>query len=188
MMKNKAIKNLNDAIEKCRKGDNDAIKYIYEKFYGKMMTVCLRYSKNKDNAKDILHDAFLKVFDNIKKYNFKGSFEGWIRRIMVNTAIDYYRKNKGVFYFENEVWEQQESDKKEDYPMNDYLKKITISDIIEAMQELTPGYKVVFNLFAIEGYAHKEIAKMLNISEGTSKSNYAKAKHNLKKILEKKLK
>lgn len=145
-----------------------------------MMAVCKRYARDDDEAKDIFHEAMMKVFKNLHKYQFNGSLEGWIRRIMVNTSIDWYRKNKNTFGFADD--EQQIEDTQiavDDLVNSDF----NVKDIMKAVQQLTPAYKAVFNLYVIEGYSHKEIAEMLDINIGTSKSNLAKAKQKLQKLL-----
>ena len=149
-----------------------------------MMGVCYSYTNNAEDARDILQDGFVKVYSNLKKYNFKGSLEGWIRRIMVNTAIDHFRKTKNVFLVSDDDGYILEHSKIES-PDSIY-SQFGEKDIIDAIQALSPAYKTVFNLNVIEGYQHKEIAKKLNITEGTSKSNLAKAKQNLRKILKEK--
>lgn len=170
-------------VEGCVKGDSKSQHILYQHFYGKMMGVCYRYAKDPDEAKDILHDGFLKVFSNIDKYNFKGSLEGWVRRIIVNTAIDHFRKFRNVFSMsesdiENETIESYQTD----YDANAQLNE---KELLKAINNLSPAYKLVFNLYAIEGFSHKEIAEKLSINIGTSKSNLAKARMNLQKELEK---
>ena len=172
---------LDDIVKKCVKGDRKAQQELYKIFYSKMMGVCYRYTNNAEDAKDILQDGFVKVYTNLKKYNFEGSLEGWIRRIMVNTAIDYFRKHKNVYLVNDDEGYILEHSKVES--SDSIYSQFGEKEIMDAIQSLSPGYKTVFNLNVIEGYQHKEIAKKLNISEGTSKSNLAKAKHNLKKIL-----
>ncbi len=161
----------------CAKGDRECQQKIYELLYGKMMGVCLRYSNNREEAKDLLHDGFLKVFENIGKFNFSGSFEGWVRRIMINTTIDYFRKNKNIYVKDIEEFKNIENEE----PTYDVLSHLRTEDILKAVQTLSPAYRAVFNLYVIEGYSHKEVAEELGISVGTSKSNLAKAKNNLKK-------
>lgn len=174
----------NDIISGCTKGDRASQKALYERFYGKMMGVCLRYAKNRDEAKDILQEGFLKVFNSIKSFNRTGSFEGWMRRIMVNTAIDHLRKNKHEYLIVNTVYANEAgSASEEEISDDDLVTQINEEDIIRAVQSLSPAYRTVFNLFVIEGLSHKEIAEKLDISEGTSKSNLSKAKFNLKKNL-----
>ncbi len=171
---------LDDIVKKCVKGDRKSQQKLYEIFYSKMMGVCYRYTNNAEDAKDILQDGFVKVYNNLKKYNFKGSLEGWIRRIMVNTAIDHYRKHKDVFLVDDDYILENSKVEKADTIYSQFGESV----IMNAIQSLSPAYKTVFNLSVIEGYQHKEIAEKLNISEGTSKSNLAKAKKNLKKILQ----
>ena len=175
---------LDDIVKKCVKGDRKAQQELYKIHYSKMMGVCYRYTNNAEDAKDILQDGFVKVYSNLKKYNFEGSLEGWIRRIMVNTAIDHFRKTKDVHMVDDEDNFILENSKVES--ADSIYGQFGVKDIMDAIQSLSPSYKTVFNLNVIEGYQHKEIAKKLNISEGTSKSNLAKAKQNLRKILEKK--
>lgn len=176
---------LKSLIENCIKGRSDAQQAFYKYFYGKMMGVCLRYAKNPDDAKDILHDGFIKVFNNLHKFKFDGSIEGWVRRIIVNTAIDSLRKDKNTYSIdENYDVVDEDSLPEED----NFYEQFSSNDIVEAIQNLSPAYKAVFNLYVIEGYSHQEIAEELNISIGSSKSNLAKAKRNLKIELLKKLK
>lgn len=175
-------------IDGCLAEDRRAQQRVYELFYGKMMAVCLRYTKNADQAKDILQDGFIKVFKSVEKFNRAGSFEGWIRRIMVNTAIDHFRRTKNSYLLLGEersiedFGDQDEEDVLADESSEDYME-LKPADIINAMQKLTPAYRTVFNLYVFEELTHKEIADMLGINIGTSKSNLAKAKHNLKKFL-----
>lgn len=159
-------------------------------FYGKMMAVCRRYTNNEDQAKDILQDGFIKLFKNIERFNFQGSFEGWVRRIMVNTAIDFIRKSKSDHFlmpenqsiedFEDTIADDDESSFEEEIPLN-------VGDVREGMEQLSTAYRTVFNLYVFENYSHQEIADALHISVGTSKSNLAKARANMKKILTKEL-
>jgi RNA polymerase sigma factor (sigma-70 family) len=177
-------------IDGCIAGERRSQQRVYELFYGKMMAVCLRYTKNHDQAKDILQDGFIKVFRSMDKFNRAGSFEGWIRRIMVNTAIDYFRRAKNAYLLLGEersiedFGDQDEEDTLEDEAAEEVLD-LKPADVINAMQKLTPAYRTVFNLYVFEEMTHKEIAEMLGINIGTSKSNLAKAKHNLKKLLKK---
>ena len=152
-----------------------------------MLAVCSRYTRDQDEAQDILQDAFMKVFDNLQKYEITGSLEGWVRRIFVNTAIDHYRKQKNKFNIEEDQWIEDEDSFYNELEENDSIySKIKPQDILEAMEQLSPAYKMVFNLYAIENYTHQEVAEILDINVGTSKSNYAKAKGKIKNILEKK--
>ena len=173
-----------DIIKGCLKNDRASQKALYEKFYSKMLGVCSRYSKDREEAKDILHDGFMKVYNGLKKFNGNGSFEGWIRRIMVNTAIDQIRKNKQDYLIVSTVYANEKGNiAVEEINEDELLTTIKEEDILKAVQELSPAYRTVFNLYVIEEYTHKEIAELLDISEGTSKSNLSKAKFNLKKNL-----
>ncbi len=150
------------------------------------MAVCRRYTRNDDQAKDILQDAFIKVFNNIDRFNFDGSFEGWVRRIVVNTGIDFTRKAKNDYLLmnENQSVEDFENDLL-DVEEEDFNIPLNVGDVIKGMDQLSNAYKAVFNLYVFENYSHQEIADALGISVGTSKSNLAKARANLKKILKK---
>jgi RNA polymerase sigma factor (sigma-70 family) len=155
---------------------------LYNRLSAKMYSVCLRYAGNSDDAKDLLQDGFIKVFKNLDKFRGEGSFEGWVRRIFVNTSIEQYRKKSNLHKVgdtENVVIEDKEWN---------VLDKLAERDILAMIQELSPGYKVVFNMHVIEGYSHKEIADTLGINEGTSKSQLARAKVVLQKMVEARLK
>jgi RNA polymerase sigma-70 factor, ECF subfamily len=170
-------------VDGCIRGDRDCQQMLYKFTYGKMLGLCLRYAKDKDEAKDFLHDGFLKVFEKIKHFKHTGSIEGWIRRIIVNNTIDCIRrKNKMSFSSDSETGLINLTDDSEDDLEKLKMVNIGAERIIELIQELSPAYKTVFNLYVIEEYSHKEIAEMLNISIGTSKSNLAKAKGKLKNM------
>ncbi|MDF2436043.1 MAG: polymerase, sigma-24 subunit, subfamily [Bacteroidota bacterium] len=175
--------NEHEIIKGCLKNDRASQKALYEQYYSKMLGVCLRYAKDKDEAKDILHEGFLKVFNSLKNFNGSGSFEGWIRRIMANTSIDHLRKNKQNYLIVSTVYANEKASNMIDEIDEDELINIDKEEILKAVQELTPAYRTVFNLYVIEEFTHREIAEMLDISEGTSKSNLSKAKFNLKKNL-----
>lgn len=172
-------------VEGCVKKKRKYQKKLFELFYGKMMGVCLRYAKNSDEAKDMVQNGFIKVFAKLEVYNFSGSLEGWIRRIMVNTAIDQIRKNKkDPFSIDDDArFKNLEEDVPFDAEENETETKLKAEQAIKAISELSPAYRTVFNLYVMEGYTHKEIAEYLNISEGTSKSNLAKAKQKLRILL-----
>ena len=172
-----------EIIKGCIKQDRACQKALYEMLYGKMMGVCMRYAKSRDEAKDMVQDGFMKVFNSIKSFGHNGSFEGWVRRIMVNTAIDHLRKNKHEYLIVSTVRANEAAEKIEEEDTEDMLANINREDILKAVQLLTPAYRTVFNLYVIEGFSHKQIAEMLEISEGTSKSNLAKARFNLRKNL-----
>ena|ERR1051326_4243013 len=172
-----------EIIKGCLRNDRACQKILYERFYGKMMAVCLRYAKDRDEAKDILHEGYMKVFDKLKNFGSKGSFEGWIRRIMVNTAIDHLRKNKHEYLIVNTVYASDQAATVTDANDDDIINSVDHEEVMKAIQQLSPAYRAVFNLYVIEDFSHKEISEILDISEGTSKSNLAKAKFNLKKNL-----
>ena len=164
-------------IEACVNQEKWAQKQLYETHYGNMMGVCLRYAGSKDEALDILHDGFIKVFRNIKDYKPGTSINAWIRRIMVNTSIDYYRKQS----------RRRTEDLDQAYGLYsggaNAIANCSAKDILDCIQKLSPAYRSVFNLYVIEGYAHKEIAKILRITESTSRSNLVKARIKLKQLL-----
>jgi RNA polymerase sigma factor (sigma-70 family) len=140
-----------------------------------MYGVCLRYARDSSEAEDILQEGFLRVFTKIRQFEFKGSFEGWMRRIMVNTALEKFRKNDRLYPVEEmRIYESTEW-------VDDTISMITADDLLRIIQELPPRYRMVFNLYAIEGYSHLEIGEMMNISEGTSKSNLSRARVILQK-------
>ena len=169
-----------EIIKACIKGDRKAQKQLYQLFADKMFGVCLRYADNVDEAKDILQDGFIKVFLNLKQFNYKGSFEGWVRRIMVNTALEKFR-DKNYLFAVNMEQGYESRDKEYDH----ILSELAAKDLLKMVQELSPQYRMVFNLYAIEGYSHKEICEMLNIKEGTSKSNLSRAREILKEKIKK---
>lgn len=169
----------------CKKSDRRAQEQLFRKFYGKMMAVCLRYIHDRDSAQEVLQEGFIKVFENIKGYDNKGSFEGWVRRIMANTAIDAIRKIRKDTLLSDDVNDfkyMPDEDAAEEWDIT--LLKAEVA--MEAIQQLSPAYRTVFNLYVMEEYTHKEIAEVLGISEGTSKSNLAKAKMNLQHFLKQK--
>jgi RNA polymerase sigma factor (sigma-70 family) len=158
-------------IKECLKNNPLAQKTLYNKLGPKMMGVCLRYMTNLEEAQDVLQDGFIKVFDKLGAYSGAGSFEGWVRRIFVNTALDAIRKNKHLKY------QAQIDDTAFALKSNDFIFETLIAeDLIKVLQELPMGYKTVFNLYAIEGYSHKEIAKKMNVTISTSKSQFSRAK------------
>lgn len=161
-------------IKECLKGKPTAQKQLYDLFAAKMFGVCLRYAKNYHLAEDMLQDGFVKVFRYLDKYKGAGSFEGWIRRIFINTAIEHHRKKNPMY----SVVEVQEKDTGE--IDNSALQDLAVDDLLRLVNELSDGYRMVFNLYVIEGYNHREIADLLGISEGTSKSQLARARNILK--------
>ena len=170
-------------LKKCMKGDSRSQRLLYERFYGKMLAVCYRYARDHDEAQDITHEGFIRVFDKLKSFKNTGSLEGWIRRIVVNNAIDYVRaKKKLVFDNEDETVLGNIYDEEYDLIDSNLVKKMKAELLTELIQKLSPAYKTVFSLYVLEDYSHKDVANALGISVGTSKSNLAKAKMKLKEL------
>ena len=167
---------LDQLIKKCKKQDTKAQEQLYRLYGSKLFSICLKYSNNYASAEDTLQDAFITIFDKIEQYKNKGSIEGWIKRITVNTALQKYRKQKVFEIIGEEQIEEVEVEIDEDEVSLDYL--------LEIIQQLPDRYRLVFNLYVLDGYSHKEIAEMLNISDGTSKSNLARARNILKEKIE----
>ncbi|WP_052324128.1 RNA polymerase sigma factor [Flavihumibacter sp. ZG627] len=164
-----------DLIKGSIAGDPRIQEILYQRFAPKMYAICLRYAGNNDDAQDLLQEGFIKVFRNLEKFRNEGSFEGWLRRVFVNTSIEHYRRKVHL----NSISEKEEVGI-EDVSVS-VLDQLAERDIVQLVQELSPGYRAVFNLYVIEGYSHKEIGEILGISEGTSKSQLARAKSILQK-------
>ncbi|MBL0234554.1 MAG: sigma-70 family RNA polymerase sigma factor [Chitinophagaceae bacterium] len=143
---------------------------LYQRFSPRMYAVCLRYAGNADEAQDVLQDGFIKVFKKMDSFRGEGSFEGWMRRVFVNTAIEHFRRKRYMM----PVTEKEENTLEGKY--TSVLDELGAKDILALVQELSPGYRTVFNMYVVEGYTHREIADMLGISEGTSKSQLSRAK------------
>ena len=143
---------------------------LYRRFSPRMYGVCLRYAGSSDEAEDILQEGFIKVYKKLDSYRGDGSFEGWIRRIFVNTAIEHFRRK----IYQQPITEQHENTV--EGKNLTILDNLAVKDIMKLIQELSPGYRTVFNLYVVEGYTHKEIGDILGISEGTSKSQLSRAK------------
>ena len=177
-------KELIDSIDGCSNNDRGSQKKIYASFYGFAMSICTRYANNKEDATEIINDGFLKVFTQLYQSKTPAnelsvSFIGWMKRIIINTAIDHYRRNK-----KHEVIEELNYCHDEiSFSDEDVLEKLSNDEIIKAVQTLPPGYRLVFNLYVIEGMTHKQISEQLLIAEGTSKSNLSKARILLQKKL-----
>lgn len=164
-------------LEGCLRDDRASQKLLYREFYSYGMSVCLRYSNNRAEAAEILNDGFMKIFGNLKKFDFNKPFRPWFRKIMVNLSINRYHQRQRQIETEEINDDHNESDSEK------ILSGISYQEVIELLQKLPPSYRTVFNLYVIEGYTHEEIAKMLNITVGTSKSNLFKAKDQLRKIV-----
>jgi RNA polymerase sigma factor (sigma-70 family) len=168
-----------DLIKGCANGDRKIQQQLYNRFAAKMFGVCLRYAGNNEEAEDILQEGFIKVFKKIGSFRGEGSFEGWIRRIFVNTAIEHYRKK----IYLQPITEHEESTVEGKYLS--VLDRLAEKDIIQLVQQLSPGYRTVFNMYVVEGYTHRQIAEELGISEGTSKSQLSRAKMILQELVKK---
>lgn len=162
----------NKILEGCLKGNLKAQRELYECFASKMLGVCRRYSANREDAKDIMHDGFIKVFTKLDTYSGSGPLEAWMRKIFVNTALEQLRKNDVL----RETVDYDGITNNIDANV-DIVSDITRDELMQIINSMPNGYRTVFNLFAIEGYSHQEIADLLHISEGTSKSQYARAKY-----------
>lgn len=166
-------------VTECAKGNSKAQRALFDKFAPKMLAVCQRYLRNSQEAEDVLQDGFVKIFQKIVDFKMDGSLEGWVRRIMVNTALDSIRKNKKLL---------------DDVQIDDVQYKVSFTDhqfdgmdlaqLLKMIDDMPDGYRVVFNMFAIEGYSHKEIADTLGVTENTSKSQYSRARAFLRTQLE----
>lgn len=173
----KAEERLDLIINSCRAGDGKARETLYRHFFSYGMSIALRYGRDRQEAEDILQEGFLKVFVGIDKYDPGLPFKKWLRRVLVNAAIDYLRR-----------YRRQPEELNEDLPQagsmgNDGLDQLQYEDVLKGVRTLSPAYRLVFNLYAIEGLKHREIAEQLSITEGTSKSNYAKARLQLQTYL-----
>ena len=168
-------------IKDCLRGDAKAQRRFYDTFAPRMYGVCLRYANDADTAKDYLQEAFIRVFNHLGQYRFEGSLEGWVRRVVVNTALEKLRRND-VLKNTTELEVLRGTTSHQASPVDQFSER----ELLGLIQSLPPGFRTVFNLYAIEGYSHQEIGKMLNISEGTSKSQYARARQWLMQRLGKK--
>lgn len=177
-MKNKAKPYpLSQILSDCKKGVRSSQKRLYQEFYSYGLTVCLHYSKNREEAEEILNDGFVKVFDRISQYQGEGTFKSWLRQILVRSAIDYYRK-----FHKSKIKKEEILAAQEDHVENEALYNLSMDDALRLLQLLSPAYRIVFNLFILEGRTHAEIARLLHIEIGTSKSNLAKARKNLQQL------
>jgi len=169
-------------IEGCVAGKRSAQNVLYRKYAAVMMAICMRYAQNRDEAEDILQEAFLKIFQNITSYRKEGSFEGWMKRVMINHALNYYRRNRKMPFLEDisTISETEIMEKNDEPAMHAPISADRLTTLI---QMLPPGYRMVFNMYVFEEYSHKEISAELNISENTSKTQLLKARRMLQKKL-----
>jgi len=168
-----------EIINGCIKNDRKMQKELYQKYSPRMYAICLRYAKSKEEAQDVLQEGFLKIYSKINQFSREHSFEGWLKRIFVNTAITHYKLNL-KHYYQDDIDNVRET---ESIHFNVYDSEFSSEELMEVVDSLSEGYKMVFNLFAIEGFKHKEIADMLGIDEATSKSQF----HRARKLIQKKL-
>lgn len=166
-------------VKKCLEKDSLAQKQLFDSFSRKMMGVCLRYTKDAEEAQDVLQIGFVKVFEKLHLFNSDGSLEGWIRKVVINTALDQIRKNKK---FENNI-DLATVDYQLPSENENVLGQLSVNDLLKIIQAMPTGFRTVFNMYAIEGYSHQEIADQLNISINTSKSQYSRARVYLQKII-----
>jgi RNA polymerase sigma-70 factor (ECF subfamily) len=168
-----------ELIEGCKKGKHRAFEALYRKYAMKMMAIALRYCNTTFEGEDILQESFIKVFQKIHTFDQKGSFEGWLKRVVVNTAINYYHQTyKHKFQIDYHSLPTES-----DSVLPDVISRMTNEELLQIIRDLPEGYRMVFNLYVIEGYNHKEIGEMLGVTEGTSKSQLFKAKEIIKKLL-----
>jgi RNA polymerase sigma factor (sigma-70 family) len=166
-----------DIILSCQNHNREAQKALFKMHYSFAMCICMRYSNSKEEAQEIMNDGFMKVFQYINKFDLNRSFRPWLKKLLVNCAVDYFHKHHK---HQQQVGLEQGTNASVD---DSVLDSISYNEMLELVRKLPPAYRTVFNLHAIEGFKHEEIAKMLDISEGTSKSNYARAKEKLQKHL-----
>lgn len=174
----------NRIIDGCKAGRQGAFRELYDKYASPMLGVCYRYSKNRDDAEDILQEGFIKVFQKINNYKGTGSFEGWLRRIMVNTAINHYKANL-KYAFQEEFSDNTKNMRSVNNESESLFIEESVSkkEIMSIVQNLPDGYRMVFNMYTLDGMTHKEIAQDLGVSENTSKSQLSKAKRTLRLLI-----
>ena len=180
LVKDVTLLDIKTIINSCIEGNRRDQELLYRRYAPKLYAVCLQYSSDNDEAKDILQEGFIKIFDNLHTYKYEGVFEGWMRRIVVNTALEKF-KSRNVLHKVEDIDKLMEM---ETEPNVEDCSELDAELLLNFIRELPPKYRMVFNLFAIEGYSHKEISKMIKISEGTSKSNLARARLILQKKVE----
>jgi len=167
---------LKELITNCKKGQRKAQEELYRKYSGILFGLCLKYSKNKTEAEDNLHDSFMTIYEKMGQFNNRGSFEGWIKRITINTVMQKYRREQYLKVVNDEMGEEIE--------LEDDIPEISLATLLKYVQELPNKYRLTFNLYVLDGYSHKEISEMLGTSTGTSKSNLARARMILKEKIE----
>lgn len=177
-----------ELVRGCSEKSGQHYRLLFERYYGKMFNVCRRYAKNHEEARDMVQEGFIRVYKNILQYKGEGSFEGWMRRVMVTTCINYYHKHhrKDMVEYTDNVHLASFANGTENhvgFEVNEAKKNYDAESLLKMIQNLPTGYRMVFNLHAIEGYSHTEIAERLHITESTSRSNLAKARQKLKQMI-----
>ena len=168
---------VDELVNNCKKEKRKAQEELYHRYSPVLFGICLKYSRNKTEAEDSLHDCFMTIYNKIGQFNFKGSFEGWMKRIAVNTVLQKYRKERHLDVVSENYGDVEEVTYEQE--------EINLSVLLNHIQELPNKYRVTFNLYVLDGYSHREISQMLGTSEGTSKSNLARARMILKEKIEK---
>lgn len=168
-----------ELVVRCVKKEAQAQEYLYKTFSGRMLGVCSRYTDSIEEAEDIMQEGFIKIFHKLETFKHNGSLEGWMKRIMINTALDYFRKNKN---FRHSIDIETIEYTAETH--SHVMESMGAKDLLKLIRTMPKGFRTVFNLYAIEGFAHKEIAEMLEITESTSKSQYSRARAYLQKLLQ----
>lgn len=170
---------LEELIHKCKKGDRKAQEQLYKNYAGVLYGICLKYSRNKTEAEDNLHDSFMTIYDKIGQYKSKGSFEGWMKRITINTVLQKYRREEYLNVVHDNI--------EDEVNLENVYDDISLQTLLKYIQELPNKYRATFNLYVLDGYTHKEIGELLGTSVGTSKSNLARARMLLKEKIERKV-
>ena len=165
-------------IDGCIKGESRSQKQLYEKYAPAMMSICLRYVREKETARDLMHDGFVTLFTKIHTYSGNGSFPAWIKKIFVNTVLEYFRKND-ILRFSTDI---DDAYYLEDTDISAF-EQMSVNELQECIRQLPDGYRTIFNMYAIEGYSHVEIAQILNIQESASRSQYVRARQSLQKMI-----
>lgn len=173
--------NLKILIRQCQENERSSQSEIYKLYSASLFSVCLRYTNNYEDAQDIFQDGFIMIFNKINQFRFEGSFEGWLRRIMVNCCIEKHRGKNHLYVINEEITPEDSTEDELEVESEDY----SYDEILEFVRSLPDRYQQVFNLYAIEGYSHQQISEMLQISVGTSKSNLSRAREKLKELIKK---
>jgi RNA polymerase sigma-70 factor (ECF subfamily) len=183
MLFSRALKTLPEILEGCLRKDRKCQELLYKQFFGFAMGVCARYVPNREETIEVVNDGFLKVFQKAQLYDTEKPFKLWLRRVMINTALDHYRQNQK---YQNHQDLSVAENTIATHDSENAYNQIAHEELIKMIQQLSPAYRTVFNLYVIDGFTHEEIAQQLGISEGTSKSNLARARENLRNMLLKK--